>query len=86
MAARRRRRRRNRTKIWRAPWWWAFEIHHFPEQLFFCPAAAAMLASLVVRLQAGTSQQCRVAGAASEGRFMSLLGEHWKSLKPLIET
>ena len=76
---------RRLTKMWRAPWWWAFEIHHFPEQLFFCLAAAMLAALVFVRLQAPLSTLQKGA-AASEQRFMSLLGEQWKSLKPLIET
>ena len=78
MAARRHHRRRNRTKIWRAPWWWAFGIHHFPEQLFFCPAAPS---ACLHRSSGGTV----VAGAETR-KIYALLGEHWKSLKPLIET
>ena len=80
MAARRHRRRRNRTKIWRAPWWWAFGIHHFPEQLFFCPAAPSAC------LHRSTGGTAAAVAAAETRKIYALLGEHWKSLKPLIET
>ena len=61
----------------------------FQNNSFFARRLPAMLAALVfVGLQAGISQRAvqKGAAAASERRFMLLLGEQWKSLKPLIET